>query len=510
MAKKKTTAKKSGQRTRSSKRESLHVSVALPRKPTRSAIPPPENVSVQVLLTTSPDGPSVISTPEQIAASNIENFRPSKATQDQAAARLADLGFKIVAISPYSISIEGPPSLFTKAFGTELEVRSIHRVQSSTPVREKAYYAPREGASWDVPVELKGLVERAYVQRPSIYLESALPPTVNYFHLEVPGHVAMLTRASEVHHQGFNGKGIKVVMIDSGFFNHQFYMSHGYKATVMLGPGAVGVNTDDIGHGTAHAANVFATAPGITFGMIKQGNDSTAAFNAAVSLKPHIIICSWAFDLALQNRKHLPSIPNEFKALEMAVAHAVAMGICVVCAAGNGHVGFPGMHPDVISVGGIFVNPNKQLFASDFASAYVSKPYPGRQVPDVCGLSGLAPGGIYIMLPVQPGCELDGKLATGQPFPNGDQTQKSDGWGVFSGTSAAAPQVAGVCALLKQKNPSLRPQELKQALMASARDCSQGRANPLSNEGVALAATAGTDGATGHGLVDAAAALQIV
>ena len=114
------------------------------------------------------------------------------------------------------------------------------------------------------------------------------------------------------------------------------------------------------------------------------------------------------------------------------------------------------------------------------------------------------------MLPVQPGSQLDGDLATGKPFPNGDQTQKTDGWGVFSGTSAAAPQVAGVCALLKQKHPSLSPLEIKQALLASARDCPQGRANPLSNEGVALAATAGTDGATGHGLVDAAAAFQII
>jgi subtilase family serine protease len=224
MAKKKTVAKKSGPQNRPTKQQTLHATVALPRKPTKSAIPPPENVSVQVLLATSPDGPSAVSTLEQIAASNVENFRPSKATQDQAAARLANLGFKIVAVSPYSISIEGPPSLFTKTFGTELEVRSIHRVQSSRPIREKAYYAPREGASWDVPVELKGLVERAYVQRPSIYLESPLPPTVNYFHLEVPGHVAMLTRASEVHHQGINGKGVKVVMVDSGFFNHQFYI----------------------------------------------------------------------------------------------------------------------------------------------------------------------------------------------------------------------------------------------------------------------------------------------
>jgi len=498
------------QRRVSRRRRKDLTSVTAPGKPTKSALPPPEVLSIQVLLAAGDDGLSPISTVEQIRASNIHNFRPPKAIQDLAAARLAELGFKIVAVHPHSISVEGSPSLFTKIFGTELELRSVHRVQSSRPMREKSYYAPSDGATWGLPAKLKGLVERAYVQPPAIYLESPLPPMVSYFHLSVPGDVAMLTRASEVHHQGINGKGVKVVMIDSGFFNHQFYVSHGYKTTVMLGPGAVGVNQDDIGHGTAHAANVFATAPGITFGLIKQGNDSTAAFNAAVSLKPHVIVCSWAFDLALPNRQHLPLVPNNLKALEMAIAHAVAMGICVVCAGGNGHVAFPGMHPDVISVGGVFVDPDKHLFASNFASAFDSRPYPGRHVPDICGLSGLLPEGIYLMLPLQPGCQMDQELSSGQPFPQGDQTEKSDGWGVFSGTSAAAPQVAGVCALLKQKDPSLTPDEIKQALKASARDCALGNANPLSNEGVPLTATAGVDGATGHGFVDAAAAMQII
>jgi subtilase family serine protease len=479
------------------------------REPTASAIPAPPLVSIQVLLAPEDSSASVLSTNENISSANVHNFRPSKATQDQAAARLANLGFKILSIDPHSISAEGSPSLFSSVFGTQLEIQSIHRVQGSRPTREKAFYAARKGSGFEVPTELKGLVEGAFVQRPSIYLESPLPPPVNYFHLEVPGHVAMLTRASEVHHQGITGKGIRVAMIDSGFFKHPFYSSHGYSANVILAPGAVGVEDDVIGHGTAHSANVFATAPGVSFVMVKQGNDATAAFNAAVALQPHIIVCSWAFDLALANRKHFSAVPAEHKSLELAIAHAVDIGITVVCAAGNGHVAFPGMHPDVISVGGVFVNQNNQLLASNFASAFSSKPYPGRHVPDVCGLCGLAPAGIYLMLPVPAFCQLDKELASGKPFPNGDQTLQNDGWATFSGTSAAAPQVAGVCALLKQKRPNLRPSEIKQLLAMSARDCVAGNANPMSNEGVPVQAGAGIDGATGAGLIDAAEAVKI-
>jgi subtilisin family serine protease len=281
----------------------------------------------------------------------------------------------------------------------------------------------------------------------------------------------------------------------------------------MLGPGAINLKRDDNGHGSAEAANVFATAPGVTFTMIKQGDNSTAAFKAAVALKPDIITCSWGFDLvdpASPNRQHLAAVPGTLKALELEVAHAVASGICVVFSAGNGHVSFPGMHPDVISAGGVFVDQNQDLSASDYASAFDSKPFPGRHVPDVCGLVGMQPEAIYIMLPLQPGCEIDKELASGKPFPDGDQTTKADGWSAISGTSAAAPQLAGICALLKQKRPSITPLEIKQALIASARDCTLGQANDASNEGTALKATPGIDGATGHGLVDAAGAVEIV
>ena len=510
-AAKKSAGKKAGARRGGGKAEP--ATVTAPGKPTKSAIPPPARVSVEVLLPPAEAGLSAFATDERISCTNVAAYRPERATHDTAAKRLSELGFRIVAHSAYSISVEGTPSLFTKTFGTDLEVRSIDRVQSCGPMREKAFFAPAAGAPWQPPAELSGLIERAYVQPPAIYFESALPPQVPYFHLNVPGDVAMLTRATEAHQRGITGKGVKVVMIDSGFFNHKFYRNRGFRATVMLGPGAVSVNRDDNGHGTAEAANVFATAPGVNFTMIKQGDNSTAAFKKAVELRPDIITCSWGFDLvdaASPTRAPLSSIPNTHRALELEVANAVASGICVVFASGNGHVAFPGMHPDVISVGGVFVDQDQNLVASDYASAFDSRPYPGRHVPDVCGLVGLQPNAIYIMLPLQPGCEIDRRLATGGPFPASDQTVGTDGWSAISGTSAAAPQIAGICALLKQKNPSLTPQEIKQALLATAVDCSSGSANPASNQNVGLGASAGIDGATGHGLADAAAAVDFV
>lgn len=482
------------------------------RKPSTAAIPPPKRVSIEVMLPPAEGGVSAASSEEWITCSNVDNLRPPRATRDRAARLLDDLGFSVLAVSPFSLSVEGTPALFTKTFGTRLEVLSIDRVQCGRPMREKAFYAPADDATWEPPLLLRGVVERAYVQRPAVYLESSLPPSVPYFHLKVPGDVAMLTRASEVHSRGITGAGVRVVMIDSGFFNHKFYQAHGFKASVVLA-GAFNPAADNNGHGTAHAANLFATAPGASFAMVKQGNSHALAFKRAIDLAPDIIICSWtAGDLVdgSPSRTHLSSIPGHLKPLETEVARAVSKGICVVCAAGNGQVSFPGMHPDVISAGGVFVTPQMKMGASDLASAFASRPYPGRHVPDVCGLVGMRPRGVYLMLPLQPGSNMDQEFAGGGAFPNGDATAASDGWIAASGTSSAAPQIAGVCALLKQRNPSLTPQEMKQALLAGATDCKLGSSNPDSNQGVAMKAGAGADGATGHGMVNAAASVEFV
>ena len=147
--------------------------------------------------------------------------------------------------------------------------------------------------------------------------------------------------------------------------------------------------------------------------------------------------------------------------------------------AGNlGKRGFPAQMPDVIAVGGVFahrdlVGDDFDLEASNYASSFTSNIYAGRDVPDVCGLVGMKPRGIYINLPVQPGNLFDVGFSGGS-FPSKDETAPNDGWVVLSGTSAAAPQVAGVCALLRQAQPSLSPELTKKILQASARDVKKG------------------------------------
>jgi serine protease AprX len=498
-------AKKNGKRTKVERR-----TVARTQSIKKSAIAAPRQLSVEVVLRSAEAGVSPFGTDESITCRNVETYRADNRIQKRAAHALTELGFKIVALSPYSISVECAPSLFSKTFGTKLQIQSVHRIQCGRSIREKEFHAPAEGANWEPPPVLKDFVERAYIQPPAIYLQSPLPPKVDYFHLNIPD-LATLTRARQVHQQGITGKGVKVVMIDSGFFKHPFYQMNGFNGNVVLAPGALNPAQDKSGHGTAQAANVFAVAPGIAFVMVKQGPNPVAALKKAIELGPDIIICSWCFDLVEPNpnRRHLTNVPSTFKSLELGIAHAVSKGICVVCAAGNGQVAFPGMHPDVICAGGIFVGPDVKLTASNLASAFSSKPYPGRHVPDLCGLVGMQPAGLYILLPVQPGSNMDQALAAGV-FPASDKTLPNDGWVGTSGTSAAAPQIAGVCALLKQKNPSLTPQEMKQSLIAGASDCSSGAANADSNEGLSLKANAGPDGATGHGLVNAAASVSMV
>jgi subtilisin family serine protease len=236
-------------------------------------------------------------------------------------------------------------------------------------------------------------------------------------------------------------------------------------------------------------------------------------FQQAIQHKPQVISVSLGYDLvesdpttgARLSDKHLTTLPRNLVALEAEIQAAVAAGTVVVFSAGNGHVSFPGMMPEVISAGGVFIDAQGHMQASDYASAFQSRIYSGRQVPDFCGLVGMLPNADYIMLPIPSGCEIDQENSTH------DETTATDAWGVFSGTSAAAPQLAGVCALLLEKNPGLSPSDIKSVLRRTSRDVLVGHANPASNKGdPPLQAGAGDDGATGAGLVDAFAAWQQV
>ena len=475
-------------------------------------------LSIEVSLAPPPESDilSPFTSPVRPRPANIDAFYADPAQLDQATDELQRLGFRVLIASQLSISVEGPPELFTEVFGTELETRSIQEEpvveERARPVAE-SFLAPAPEATWEPPSPLVGLVERAYIQPPYLYFERTLAPRVDYHHLRVPGDLALLMNASPVHRQGTTGRGVKVAMIDSGFYiQHPYYLSEKYNMSRILAPGATAVEHDENGHGTAEAANILVIAPDVTFIGVKSGPNLTAAFKATVQQNPDIISVSLGFDLRGSDRLPQSVLPGFLKPLEAEIANAVASGITVVFSAGNGHIAFPGMHPDVISVGGTFIDEDMEMQASDYASAFRSRIYPGRSVPDVTGLVGMQPHANYIMLPLEPGCEIDRGVS------NHDGTGPDDGWSVISGTSAAAPQLAGVCALLKQQNPGLSPAEIKEVLKRTARDVTKGQANEVSNpvrDGNRVTfepvkAGLAPDGATGHGLVDAFAAWQQV
>jgi subtilisin family serine protease len=288
-------------------------------------------------------------------------------------------------------------------------------------------------------------------------------------------------------------------MVDSGHYLHPYFTGRGYRvAPVVLGPGAINPLADEVGHGTGESANIFSVAPDVQLLPVKMNFANTVAgFNAAVGLGPNIITCSWG------SSTNGPLSAAD-QALAAAIAAAVASGITVVFSAGNGHAGFPGQHPDVISAGGVFMNKDESLRASNYASGFMSKIYPNRRVPDLCGLVGMKPNAMYIMLPLEAGDEIDVGNAGGT-HPNGDETTNKDGWAAFSGTSAAAPQLAGAAALVKQACSVLTPQQIKEILMNTARDVTVGSCNAVPGTPVypaGHAAGPGPDLATGNGLVD--------
>jgi subtilisin family serine protease len=141
--------------------------------------------------------------------------------------------------------------------------------------------------------------------------------------------------------------------------------------------------------------------------------------------------------------------------------------------------------------------------ASNYASGYQSPWFAGVNVPTVCGLVGLLPRAQYLLLPIPPACEIDveeSRRASGDP-PDG--TGPSDGWALFSGTSAAAPQLAGAVALVLGARSGLTPAQVRETLAATAVDVQSGRCHPRFN----FRATGGPDLATGAGLVNASAAV---
>ncbi len=494
-------SKASASKARGSKKNAMSTST--------SSDPLPSKIYANV-SPRSVSGVSLFEGQGQIRSETVSNFFSEGEVVNAAVASLQEAGFDILQISPLTINIAGTPALFRKAFQTDIVVVDRPVIKEGArkdvgqflecPDTSLSGLIQTQGTKFEDSIEGVALEEPRYYMAASMYA-----PLKSYWHLRMPGDVSLACNADKAHRSGITGKGIKVAMCDSGWFKHPYFVGRGYRAApVVLGPAAANPLKDESGHGTGESANIFANAPDVDFVPVKMSFvNSTGAFNAAVGLRPDIITCSWGSDT-----NGPLSAANQV--LAAAIAAAVASGIIVIFSAGNGHAGFPGQHPDVISAGGVFMRTDETLEASNYSSGFASHIYAGRNCPDLSGLVGMKPKAAYLMLPLEPGDQIDVGNAGGS-HPNGDETSNSDGWAAFSGTSAAAPQLAGVAALVKQACPRLTPKQVREIMIQTARDVKIGNCNRVAGTGLTTghAAKLGPDLATGTGLVDAHKAVMV-
>jgi hypothetical protein len=402
------------------------------------------------------------------------------------------------------LETEMNPADFQQLFGTTLRAGEHSDRDDGRIASRESFVVPAQPLT--IPDAIKDTIDFAYVPRPIEFYApnppSFRPPIENVEHVSLDDVCAVLN-AARAHRQKWTGGNAKVAMIDSGFFPHPFFAYNGYKLVPSASPGAGDAEDDASGHGTGECANIFAIAPDCTVYGVKSGPSAATSLETAIALGPDILSNSWGFDVDHQSRDQLkafdPNFFNELIDIETILADAVQAGIIVVFAAGNGHRAFPASMPQVIAAGGVTMHEDGSLEASSYASSFVSKLYPDRRVPDLCGIvgsAGPAPQKQHIMLPVPPNSNLDG-----ENFPS---NRKKSGWGIFSGTSAACPQLAGAIALMRDIRKRATTDEVRTALVKTATDVTAGRT------ALADQAAAGNDLATGAGLANARSACEFV
>ena len=279
-----------------------------------------------------------------------------------------------------------------------------------------------------------------------------------------------------------------VAVIDDGVeLDHpDLNIIEGYKPDGTSGGGPPSENSN---HGTSVAGNIGAIgnnnigiigiAPNVKIMPINGGNsflERAQAIRLAVNKGAKIINNSWGW------------IKPPSREIEAAINDALAAGVIVLFAAGNGpdrppftyEVAFPGNMTetsDVICVGATSPSDEHKSAASSdgqfsWGSSYIG---PG---PDIC-----APG------PWSYTTDRTGK----DGYNDGSSGVDADYCHDFGGTSSSCPKVAGVVALMLSANPQLTPTAVKEILQKSADDIEE----------------PGYDDKTGAGRVNAYKAVQM-
>ena len=243
----------------------------------------------------------------------------------------------------------------------------------------------------------------------------------------------------EAWRSGLTGKGVVVAIVDSGLSDTTMDID---KSRILPGKNCVGGTgvTDTIGHGTFIAGIIGATkdnhvgiagiAPGVTIAPIKSYATSDTDF-AALAAGIYAAVDEYHCDI-LNISAGDPEIVPEVQA---AIQHAVDEGVIIVAAAGNSgdnELVYPASYDGVISVSSVDKDLIRSVTSNKNDHVFVAAPGVG-----VYSL-GRLPGTVTLS----------------------------------SGTSFAAPVVAGVAALLKEAWPQMTPGDFQEILKNSCKDLS--------------------------------------
>ncbi len=251
----------------------------------------------------------------------------------------------------------------------------------------------------------------------------------------------------------FTGKGVTVAVIDSGIFNHLDFVMPVNRIKVFKDF----INSkqepyDDNGHGTAVAGVIGGN--GISSGKKIRGTADECDLIVLKAIKENgegsafdiLEAMQWIYEN--HSKYNIQVVCMSFGAPPLAnkdplVIGAEALwdeGIAVVASAGNNGpkmktILSPGCSAKIITVGGAEIE-NEMLRVPDFSSR---GPVDDASKPDI----------------VAPATDIDCCNYKG-------------GYVKYSGTSFAAPFVAGICALIKSKRPEYTPDKIKELLLENA------------------------------------------
>ncbi len=291
-----------------------------------------------------------------------------------------------------------------------------------------------------------------------------------------------LVRAPDVWAQGINGSGIGVAVLDSGIApandlvlpNGRVVASVDFTSSPAQGdPGGHGSHVAGIisGNGNDSAQGWMGIAPGANVINVRViGSGGSTNMSTVVRGIQWVVQNRKTYNIRVMNLSLGALMSTSYRDDPLAAAVEIAWhsGIVVVAAAGNegpaaGTIVTPGSDPFIITVGAL--DDAGTLTTADDTIASFSSRGPtvdGLHKPDL-----LAPGRRIVSVR-SPGSTLDNLLP---------DRRTSNSYFRLSGTSSASPVVAGTSALLLQKNPALKPNQVKALLAQTAQHVAGGNAD---------------------------------